>query len=131
MLTKCIAADQRDWDQKLPLLMLAYRSSEHDSTGYSPSQMMLGREVELPVDLLYGPPPESRLDKCQYVMDILKTSISWHVKRCSKQVTDKNAHMTTELNSIHTLTVTWYGCRRCENGLFLQNYSTVGRVPIG
>ena len=70
MLTKCIAADQRDWDQKLPLLMLAYRSSEHDSTGYSPSQMMLGREVELPVDLLYGPPPESRLDKCQYVMDM-------------------------------------------------------------
>lgn len=34
--------------------MLAYRSSTHESTGESPSILMLGREVELPVDLLYG-----------------------------------------------------------------------------
>ena len=50
--------------------MLAYRSSEHESTGFSPNQMMLGREAELPVDLLYGPPPESRQDECQYVIDM-------------------------------------------------------------
>ena len=60
MLTKFVSSDQRDWDQKLPLLMLAYRSSEHESTGYSPNKMMLGRETELPADLLYGPPPENR-----------------------------------------------------------------------
>ena len=70
MLTKCVSSDQRDWDQKLPFLMLAYRSSEHESTGFSPNQMMLGREAELPVDLLYGPPPESRQDECQYVIDM-------------------------------------------------------------
>lgn len=34
--------------------MLAYRSSTHESTGESPSLLMVGREVELPVDLLYG-----------------------------------------------------------------------------
>ena len=60
MLTKCVSSDQHDLDQKLPFLMLAYRSSEHESTGFSPNQMMLGREAELPVDLLYGPSPKSR-----------------------------------------------------------------------
>ena len=51
MLTKFVSSDQRDWDQKLPFLMLAYRSSEHENTGYFPNQMMLGRETELPVNL--------------------------------------------------------------------------------
>ncbi|XP_033752145.1 uncharacterized protein LOC117335960 [Pecten maximus] len=37
---------------------MAYVSSVHDSTGYSPSMMMLGREIELPVDILYGKTPE-------------------------------------------------------------------------
>ena len=70
MLTKFVSSDQRDWDQKLPFLMLAYRSSEHESTGYSPNKMMLGRETELPADLLYGPPPENRQDECQYITDM-------------------------------------------------------------
>lgn len=30
------------------------RSSVHDSTGETPSLLMLGREVELPIDMLYG-----------------------------------------------------------------------------
>ena len=55
MLSKFVAADQRDWDSNLPLLMLAYRSSIHDSTGQSPYLMMFGRETILPVDLLLGP----------------------------------------------------------------------------
>lgn len=78
MLTKVVSSDQRDWDQKLPFLMLAYRSSEHASTGYSPNLMMLGREAELPVDLLYGTPPENRQDICQYVTDMKQHLASVH-----------------------------------------------------
>ncbi len=59
MLSKVVAATQTDWDLHLSLAMLAYRTSTHESTGYSPSMMMLGREAELPVDLLFGPPPQS------------------------------------------------------------------------
>ena len=55
MLSKYIASDQRDWDSHLPMLMLAYRSSIHESTGQTPAAMMFGREVTLPIDLLLGP----------------------------------------------------------------------------
>ena len=41
--------------QHFPLALMAYRSSVHESTGFSPSMLMLGREIELPIDLLYGP----------------------------------------------------------------------------
>ncbi|CAC5376442.1 unnamed protein product [Mytilus coruscus] len=58
ILSKFIAKDQRDWDLHLPLAMMAYRSSIHAITGYSPSMLMFGREIELPVDLLYGQPPQ-------------------------------------------------------------------------
>lgn len=34
--------------------MLAYRSSPHDTLGESPNTMMFGREVLMPVDLLFG-----------------------------------------------------------------------------
>ena len=57
MLSAFVSKHQKDWDVYLPFLTMAYRSSQHESTGYSPNRLMLGREISLPVDLLFGPPP--------------------------------------------------------------------------
>ena len=38
---------------------MAYRSSDHESTGFSPSMLMFGREIELPIDLIFGSYPDS------------------------------------------------------------------------
>ena len=35
-------------------MLMAYRSSEHESTGVRPSLLLLVGEVNLPVDLLFG-----------------------------------------------------------------------------
>ena len=56
MLTMYCESKQNTWDQHLPYVMLAYRSSVHDSTGFSPNMMMLGREVELPLQAVVGSP---------------------------------------------------------------------------
>ena len=48
-----------DWDQHVPLLLLAYRSAVHDVTRETPAKLMLGRELTLPIDFFYGL-PESR-----------------------------------------------------------------------
>ncbi|GFU86001.1 retrovirus-related Pol polyprotein from transposon 412 [Trichonephila clavipes] len=40
-LSLMVSKNQQDWDQKVPLFLLAYRSAVHETTGYSPSQMFL------------------------------------------------------------------------------------------
>ena len=44
----------REWDRNLPLLTLAYRSSIHEVTGYTPNFIMTGREVALLLDIMLG-----------------------------------------------------------------------------
>ena len=58
MLAKVVANNQRDWDEWLPGVMAAYRSSRHEATGFTPNFLMLGREVRAPIDLVYGAPEE-------------------------------------------------------------------------
>ena len=49
---------QCDWDSNLPLLLMAYRTAIHESTGCTPASLMLGRDSRLPIDLLYGRPDQ-------------------------------------------------------------------------
>lgn len=59
----------QDWDDLLPLLMMAYRATEHKYTGCSPNLMMFGRENSFPIDLIAGLPPDRKDEMCeiQYV----------------------------------------------------------------
>ena len=63
MLAKFTAEHQRDWDEHLSLLMMAYRTSVHETTGHTPSMMMLGREAEVPLDLIMGTPLDASSTK--------------------------------------------------------------------
>ena len=47
MLTKYVSQNQRDWDECLPLLLLASRSSVHDITKQIPYIMFFGRHALL------------------------------------------------------------------------------------
>lgn len=37
---------------------MAYRSAQHEATIHTPAKLMLGRELQLPVDLATGRPPQ-------------------------------------------------------------------------
>ena len=64
---------QQDWDDHVPLILLAYRSAVHESTGQTLSCLMFGREVNLPVDLLYGrPPDEHKFETVEDYVDQLR-----------------------------------------------------------
>ncbi len=58
MLSTAVIDHEEDWDLQLPLLMLAYRSSIQESTKVTPFSLMFGREVCLPIDVMYGTPCE-------------------------------------------------------------------------
>ena len=51
MLGKVVGENQRDWHEKLPYVMAAYRATEHSRTGFSPNYLFVGREARAPVDL--------------------------------------------------------------------------------
>ena len=60
MLKSYINNHQSDWDEHLPFLTMAYRSAEHETTGFSPNYLMLGREVSTPLDIMFEMPSSIR-----------------------------------------------------------------------
>ena len=51
MLAMFAGKNRDDWDDLLPAVMMAYRSSVHASTGFSPCRLMFGEECTLPMDI--------------------------------------------------------------------------------
>ena len=78
MLAKLVDEDKSNWDDLLPYVMCAYRATPHESTGITPNRMMLGRESDLPVDLVFGcEVPDERscpVEYVEWVRDALATS---------------------------------------------------------
>ena len=52
MLRKYVSANGKDWDRWLPYLLFAYREVPQASTGFSPFELLYGRPVRGPLDLL-------------------------------------------------------------------------------
>ena len=59
MLRGKLKESQEDWDLQLQPCMMAYRSSIHESTGETPNMLMLGREIEVPLDVITELTPDS------------------------------------------------------------------------
>ena len=60
------------WDEELPLLMLAYQSSVQESTRFTPYRLMCGREVQLPIEQMFGGAPCPGETHCEYVTHLQK-----------------------------------------------------------
>ena len=52
MLKKTVAEEGKDWDRLLPYLLFAYREVPQASTGFSPFELVYGRNVRGPLDVL-------------------------------------------------------------------------------
>ena len=57
------------------MAMMAYRSSRQESTGQTPYLMLFGREIDMPVDVVYGRPAPEELpeDTTAYVEQLRET----------------------------------------------------------
>jgi transposase InsO family protein len=67
MLAMFVNEHRNDWDDHLPYIMMAYRSSVQQSTGCTPNLLFFGREIPLPVDLMFGGPNEEAKCPVEYV----------------------------------------------------------------
>ena len=44
---------KKEWDELLPLALMAYRSTIQESTGNTPAMMLFGRDISMPLDLQF------------------------------------------------------------------------------
>src|ERR1700741_369143 len=50
-IAKLISDKEKEWDEYIESTLLAYRTMKHESTGFTPFQLMYGRQAKLPIDL--------------------------------------------------------------------------------
>ena len=71
LLSMATKQDEHNWDLHLPLVILVYCTSVQESTGCTPFELVFGREARLPVDVMYGLPPQtSPKEANQYALDL-------------------------------------------------------------
>ncbi len=73
MLSKHVNEDQKNWDVQIPKVMLAYRSSVNETSGFTPAFLMFGRELRLPADIVYGEAPDTEKFKTNYASKLKGT----------------------------------------------------------
>ena len=56
MIAKCCEVRKHDWDEQLPYLLFAYRSSVQESTRESPFCLLYGRDPRLPTETMLSKP---------------------------------------------------------------------------
>jgi hypothetical protein len=64
--TLLLNSGQEEWDLLLPQLMRAFRGTPHSTTGETANDLMLGRELRLPDQLQFYPPPTDFLPQHKF-----------------------------------------------------------------
>lgn len=74
-LSKVVERHQTDWDKHLPLFLMAYRAAIHETTGQTPAKVVLGRELRLPCDLVFGSAGTSNEEGATSYVENLRESL--------------------------------------------------------
>ena len=73
MLRRVLKGEKRDWDRMLPFVLFAYREVPQATVGFSPFELLYGRDVRGPLDVLqveWLQNPDAETDVLSYVMDV-------------------------------------------------------------
>ena len=70
MLTARVEDDPQSWDEHLDYCMMAFRSSVHSSTEYTPFELMFGREMRIPLDVMMGRAEVDERNYAEFVSDL-------------------------------------------------------------
>lgn len=97
------AASERPfhWEDHLRALCMAYNSSVHPTTGFTPFYLMLGRQARMPIDIMYGTPGPEPVTVSEYAARLrqnLESAYDYvrnrmgHALDRQKDIYDKKVH---------------------------------------
>jgi transposase InsO family protein len=66
-----VSSPQRDWDARLPVILLAYRAFTRYTTGLTSASPLFGRELLLPCDLLFGALPDKERPTVDHAINLV------------------------------------------------------------
>ena len=83
MLAKTVEREGKDWEQKLPFVLFAYRASQQQSTLESPFFLLYGRDPRLPTDPVMSPEKTKKfVDLKEYGVELAgHMSEAWELAR--------------------------------------------------
>jgi hypothetical protein len=104
-LRKVITANQRDCNTRLPIFLLVYRASTHDTMGLTLASLVFWRQLRLPCNLLFGAPPDKEWPTIDHAADLVDHLYNIHnfVHQHLKLVSD---HIKTQCGRWPTLRAT-------------------------
>ena len=73
MLRKAVANEGKNWDKLIPYLLFAYKEVPQASTGFSPFELLYGRNVRGPLDVIREIWEGSRQSEASVVSYVLAT----------------------------------------------------------
>ena len=83
--------DPFNWDRHLSLAMMGYNMTKHSATGFEPTRLMLGRNINMPADLMMPSDPSVMFQPVnEYVLSVeksLRTSYEVARERLQKAAT--------------------------------------------
>ena len=74
MLKARVEDNPATWDEHLDFCVMAYRSSVHSSTGHNPFEVMFGREIRIPLDVMVGGAEDNECSYTDFVAVELRKS---------------------------------------------------------
>ena len=98
ILKPCMSAHPDDWDTLVPHILMAYRSTRHSSTGFTPNYLMTGREMRLPAHVIFPSPeiePQLVTEYARQLRHNLQTAFrdtSLHLSRSHEHTKDRSQH---------------------------------------
>ena len=115
---------QYDWEQHLPLLLYAYRTASHSSTGVKPFVLMMGCDPILPLlpsvstSLNYAYDPHSFEHSLRVKMADLNDLVECHI---AQERTNRQDFMILKLKADHSKWETLFGYIILPLGSLAQN----------
>ena len=104
MLKKIAKDDPTEWDSWLPYLLFAYREVPNESTGFSPFELLFGRHVRGPLDILkesWEAESESSESVVSYVLKMReRISQTMEVAKLSEKQKEEMELLLEEFNDV-------------------------------